>query len=202
MDNIKIEADAPEKFHGSVLKELGTAREERRRGDVTGLELEEIIRRHIIPNVPHTMYGCYRLTSVTPGYGYPMASFSLIFVPKLDMTNSEQAKVALGTVTKFATKLEGGGWEIVKHPQPHVYEHSSKSSGMTIILEISKELPPSMLDRLTRRGQPARTMAATLKFTGAHETDSCRLVEEEVTVKAQYIEEHKETRLKVVCDND
>lgn len=194
---VKIPADAD--LASGIDKKMEEERTSRLKREQSLHEMDTIIRGSILPHIPRMLHGCYEVVGVEAGYVYPLSHFSLTLLPKVDMTDPEYSEIALGTIAKLATALETAGWQITKQPEAQA---STYSNDMTILLDAKRILAPSLLDRLTKRGAPVREVAVSFNFKGAHETDRCKLVEEEITVKEQYIPEHKETRLVVVCDDD
>lgn len=197
MVTVKIPADA--NLASGIDKKLEQERASRLKRDQSLREMDTIIRSSILPHIPRMLHGCYEVVGVEPGYDYPLKHFSLTLRPKVDMKDPEYAEIALGTIAKLATALERVGWRITKHPEARANDYTKD---MTILLDAQRVLAPSLLDRLTRRNAPVREVEVSFMFKGAHETDRCKLVEEEITVKEQYIPEHKETRMVVVCDED
>ncbi len=182
-----------------IDKKMGEERTRRLRKDQALREMDTIIRKEVLPHIPRLLHGCYEVVGIEPGYEYPLKNFSLALWPKVDMKDPEYAEIALGTIAKLATALEKAGWRITKHPEALANDYTKD---MTIILEAKRTLVPSLVDRMTRRNAPIREVNVLFNFKGAHETDRCKLVEEEVIVKEQFTPEHKETRLVVVCDGD
>jgi hypothetical protein len=182
-----------------IDKKMGEERTRRLQKDQALREMDTIIRKDILPHIPRLLHGCYEVIGMEPGYEYPLKHFSLTLWPKVDMKDPEYAEIALGTIAKLATALEKAGWQITKQPEAKANDYTKD---MTIILEAQRILAPSLIDRLTRRNAPVREVEVSFNFKGAHETDRCKLVEEEITVKEHYVPEHKETRMVVVCNGD
>jgi hypothetical protein len=197
MVTVKIPIDA--NLARGIDRKMEEERTSRLKKEQSLREMDSIIRGDILPHVPRMLHGCYEVSGVEAGYVHPLNHFSLTLRPKLDMKDHKYAEIALGTITKLATALEKAGWRITKQPEARANEYAKD---MTILLDVKRALAPSLLDRLTRRNAPIREVEVSFMFKGAHETDRCRLVEEEITVKAQYTPEHTETRLVVVCDEE